>query len=106
MEYVKHIESKSGKTSFCFYIGKRFQGLGFVISFDNPTVTITEFVIVEFRFLFLKTWLRIDLPEGSIFCKHRYKYNCINTPYSDGYSITHSECVKCGKKRRKIIKTP
>jgi hypothetical protein len=43
-----------------FGILKRFQGIGFIISTDNP-ITINEYFLFEIRFLWFKFWLTIDL---------------------------------------------
>lgn len=55
MHYYKKTES------IVFYIGllKRFQGLGFTISFDNP-ITYNEYVLIEIQILWFKCYLIIE----------------------------------------------
>jgi len=53
-------KQKNIKYSYFFGILKRFQGIGFIISTDNP-ITMNEYFLFEIRFLWLKFWLTIDL---------------------------------------------
>lgn len=42
--------------NYYFAFNKRFIGLGFMISYKDNPITYREFILIEFRFLFLKTW--------------------------------------------------
>lgn len=41
-----------------YYFGftKRFIGLGFMVSFKDNPVFYNEYLLIEFRFLFFKSW--------------------------------------------------
>lgn len=52
--------SKNIKYSYFFGILKKFQGIGFVISTDNP-ITFNDYFLFEIRFFWFKFWLTIDL---------------------------------------------
>lgn len=61
MWYVSRIKSSSdGKIVFCFFASFKFQGFGFLASFDNPSFGYKDYILFDFRFIFLKIWLRID----------------------------------------------
>jgi hypothetical protein len=48
-----------GKHKFYIGMSRRFQGLGFLISFNNAIV-YKEFVMVELNLLWVKAWYTFD----------------------------------------------
>jgi len=56
----KIVESKDKKLCLCFWLSWKFQGIGLLISFDNPIV-YDDYLLVDFRFLFVKIWFRNSL---------------------------------------------
>jgi hypothetical protein len=59
-------KGKKGKHQYFFGILKRFQGLGFVLSTDNP-ITINDYFLFEVRFLWLKFWYCYELSKWRSF---------------------------------------
>lgn len=53
-------KKRKGKHQYFIGIISRFQGFGFVISTDNP-ITINDYFLFEFRFLWLKFWYTYEL---------------------------------------------
>lgn len=53
---------RKGKHSYSFYLSKKFQGLGFMFSANNPYV-INEYILFEFRFLWFKCWYDYDINK-------------------------------------------
>lgn len=51
---------RNNRHSFFIGVCRRFQGIGFVISTDNPVIYY-ETVSIELRFLWLKVWYCYDL---------------------------------------------
>jgi hypothetical protein len=48
-------KGKKGKHQYFFGILRRFQGLGFILSTDNP-ITTNDYFLFEVRFLWVKFW--------------------------------------------------
>lgn len=58
--YISKIKSyKDGNIVVCFCILTKFQGFGFLASFDNPTFGVQEYMLFDFRFLYLKIWIQV-----------------------------------------------
>jgi len=77
---------KNGK-SYGIFIGivKRFQGIGFIISFDNP-ITLIEYFKIEIIFLWFKFWI----------VKNLNRTKCRNCGENVKMISTGEMCPKCG----------
>lgn len=53
------LRSKDGKVDLCLAISKRFQGLGFMISFANPIV-LHEYLLIEIKFTWFLFWFTYE----------------------------------------------
>lgn len=51
------IRGDKGRLSYFAGWIKTFQGLGFSISFDNPTWEVRKTIEIEILFLYFKAWL-------------------------------------------------
>jgi hypothetical protein len=55
-------KGRKNRHQYFFGILNRFQGLGFIISTDNP-ITINDYFLFEVRFLWLKFWYCYELTR-------------------------------------------
>jgi len=59
-------KGRKNKWQYFFGITKRFQGLGFVVSTENP-IAINDYFLFEVRFLWLKFWVTYELSGCKYF---------------------------------------